>query len=230
PPFDPLRTETVNSTALFGAGWIDRISERAIRHNELRQGLTKLGKELDLDFSTVPPGRARVLADGRVGKFGWRGQFASLREFVAAACANELGLGNPLMEQARPLSRPDYPAAEPDLDRGQFAALVAFVDTLPRPVAVLPDDPRERTAAERGKELFSRVGCAICHVPDLGGVEGIYSDFLLHEVEDRRGPNNDYADKGPEDLPPPEGHPRRAEWKTPPLWGVADSAPYFHDG
>ena len=21
-----------------------------------------------------------------------------------------------------------------------------------------------------------------------------------------------------------------SEWKTPPLWGVADSAPYFHDG
>ena len=28
----------------------------------------------------------------------------------------------------------------------------------------------------------------------------------------------------PDDLPKPE------EWKTPPLWGVADSAPYFHDG
>ena len=24
--------------------------------------------------------------------------------------------------------------------------------------------------------------------------------------------------------------PQPDEWKTPPLWGVADSAPYFHDG
>ena len=28
---------------------------------------------------------------------------------------------------------------------------------------------------------------------------------------------------------PPE-FPKDSEWKTPPLWGVADSAPYFHDG
>jgi CxxC motif-containing protein (DUF1111 family) len=28
----------------------------------------------------------------------------------------------------------------------------------------------------------------------------------------------------------PDGHPAPDEWRTPPLWGVADSAPYFHDG
>ena len=33
------------------------------------------------------------------------------------------------------------------------------------------------------------------------------------------------------DLPPrPETLPKLSEWKTPPLWGVADSAPYLHDG
>src|SRR5262249_21327613 len=32
-------------------------------------------------------------------------------------------------------------------------------------------------------------------------------------------------------IPPfPDDHPTAVEWKTPPLWGVADSAPYFHDG
>jgi CxxC motif-containing protein (DUF1111 family) len=37
-----------------------------------------------------------------------------------------------------------------------------------------------------------------------------------------------YADAAPVLLP--EDHPRPDEWRTPPLWGVADSAPYFHDG
>ena len=32
------------------------------------------------------------------------------------------------------------------------------------------------------------------------------------------------------DVEPPPSHPKPSEWKTPPLWGVADSAPYFHDG
>ena len=37
-----------------------------------------------------------------------------------------------------------------------------------------------------------------------------------------------YGDASP--VPLPEDHPRPDEWKTPPLWGVADSAPYLHDG
>ena len=70
---------------------------------------------------------------GGVGKFGWKAQFADLDEFVAAECANELGLGTPSTEQARPLSAPGH-SAGPDLDRKQFRALVAFVKTLPKPV------------------------------------------------------------------------------------------------
>jgi CxxC motif-containing protein (DUF1111 family) len=231
PGFDPLRVESINSTALFGIGWVDRISERSITHNQTRKGLEKFMKEFELDFNSVPPGRARILADGRIGKFGWRGQFATLKEFVAAACANELGLGNPLMEQAKPLGRPDYPAGKPDLDARQFAALVAFVDTLPRPVEILPEGTTERKAAGRGKELFRSIGCAICHVPDMGGIEGIYSDFLLYELNDRRAEGGDgYSNQGTPPIPLPDNHPRPAEWKTPALWGVADSAPYFHDG
>lgn len=226
--FDPVRVETINSTALFGAGWLDRVSDRSIQHNHLRKGLDKMVKELRLEFDAVPPGRPRVLADGRIGKFGWRGQFATLKEFVAAACANELGLGNPLMEQARPLGRPDYAAAKPDLNEQQFSELTAFVDTLPRPREVPPAAEMDRAAAAHGKRLFFNVGCILCHVPDLGGVEGMYSDLLLHELEDVGA--DGYGKQGPPARPLPDGHPRPTEWKTPPLWGVADSAPYFHDG
>jgi CxxC motif-containing protein (DUF1111 family) len=236
----PSRTESINSTALFGIGWIDRISEQSIRSNRNRKAVEKVAKELNLEFNGVAPGRLRVLADGRVGKFGWRGQFASLTDFTAAACANELGLGNPLAQQPKPLGRPDYPASKPDLDGKQFADLVAFIDTLPRPIEVLPQDNAERKSAERGKELFRTVGCAICHVPDLGGVQGIYTDFLLYELDDPAPPGTTggYYDRGlfppppssPAPLPLPDDQPRPSEWKTPALWGVADSAPYFHDG
>ncbi|HXG09113.1 MAG TPA: di-heme oxidoredictase family protein [Gemmataceae bacterium] len=228
PDFDPLLTGSVNSTALFGAGWIDRISDKAIRHNLNKQMLANTAREFQLDFNTIGAGRPRVLPDGRIGKFGWKGQFATLQEFVAAACANELGLGNPLMEQARPLGKSDYPAVPPDLDHKQFTALVAFVDTLPRPVEVLPDDPAGREQAARGKELFHSIGCAQCHTPDLGGVKGVYSDFLLHVLEPP-GSSAVYNTVEPP-VPLPPDHPRPEEWKTPPLWGVADSAPYFHDG
>jgi CxxC motif-containing protein (DUF1111 family) len=166
--------------------------------------------------------------DGRLGKFGWKAQFATLQEFVAAACANEIGLGNPVMPQARPMACRGEPATENDLNPEQFQALVAFVDTLPRPIEVVPDVAGQRERAGRGQRLFDQIGCAICHIPDMGGVRGVYSDFLLHRIDDPDASAGNYGDASP--VPLPEDHPRPDEWKTPPLWGVADSAPYFHDG
>src|SRR5262249_53676127 len=133
--FNPVRTQSLNSIALFGAGWIDGIPVKAITHQRMRRSVAEIGKELGGDFQGIPPGRPRILPDGRIGKFGWKAQFATLEEFVAAACANELGLGTPRMEQAKPLgaahSAPAADSASPDLDSTQFRALVAFVTTLP---------------------------------------------------------------------------------------------------
>lgn len=224
--FDPCFAESVNSTALFGAGWPDRISSKAIVNHFRMRSLELTQKELNMQFDEVSAGRPRYLKDGRVGKFGWKAQFATLKEFVAAACANELGLGNSIIEQARPLTG-SCQASSPDLTDKQLAALTAFVDTLPRPVEILPRDPLAREAASRGKQLFNSVGCASCHVPDMGGVAGVYSDFLLHEIEPERIDN--YGEPL-EEFPFPSDEPKPTEWKTPALWGVADSAPYFHDG
>jgi CxxC motif-containing protein (DUF1111 family) len=183
--------------------------------------------ELAGDFRSIPPGRPRILADGRIGKFGWKAQFATLEDFVAAACANEIGLGTDRMAQAQPLATACRAPAEvgPDLDKTQFRSLVAFVTTLPRPIEVSPSDSQERTQVELGRATFEKVGCAACHTPDLGGVAGVYSDFLLHRIIDDR---KNYGETP--DVPPPASHPLPEEWKTAPLWGVADSAPYFHDG
>lgn len=231
PDFDPVRTQSVQPTALFGAGWVDLISDRAILRNARNRTLGTVAHEFALKFDDIPVGRVRHV-DGGIGKFGWKGQFAKLEDFVAAACANELGLGTPTTEQARPLSSPDQTAA-PDLDRKQFRSLVAFVKTLPKPVEVVPDQSNERDGAAHGKELFASIGCAVCHIPDIGGVKGIYSDFLLYTLEDPQPQGGSgYGPPPPQlQLPDrPDDVPRPEEWKTPALWGVADSAPYFHDG
>ncbi len=227
--FDPLRTASVNSTALYGAGWVDRLSGKTVYQLGLRKVVAQVGRELAGNFEGILPGRPRVLPGGRVGKFGWKAQFATLEEFVAAACANEIGLGNPRMDQARPIGH-DYPAVAPDLDPGQFRALVAFVDTLSRPAEIRPTDPAEGDLADRGRSAFLKVGCASCHTPDIGGVEGIYSDFLLHRLDDRRNGGTGYTTTSTPEVPLPEAFPLPEEWKTPALWGVADSAPYLHDG
>jgi mono/diheme cytochrome c family protein len=226
--FDPIHTETVNSTALFGAGWVDRISGKTIHHEYLKRATAVIGNELSGNFGGVGPGRPRVLPDGRLGKFGWKAQFATLEEFVAAACANELGLGNPCMEQAKPMVSLSYPQVARDLTDPQFRSLVAYVESLPRPIESAPLDHDAQRRSDRGKTLFREIGCAGCHTPDMAGVAGVYSDFLLHRLDDRSKGASGYRETTP--VPLPEDYPLPEEWKTPLLWGVADSAPYFHDG
>jgi hypothetical protein len=227
--FDPLRTESVNSTALFGAGWVDRLSGKTIHQEGLKKSIHKVTKEIVGEFGGVIPGRPRVLPDGRIGKFGWKAQFASLEDFVAAACANEIGLGNPRMDQATPIGH-DYPKVPADLDRSQFRDLVAYVDTLGRPIEVLPTEARPLAVVADGKALFGKIGCASCHTSEIGGLEMVYSDFLLHRLDDRSNGGDGYRTRETPQVPLPEAFPLPEEWKTPALWGVADSAPYFHDG
>jgi CxxC motif-containing protein (DUF1111 family) len=227
PDFDPVRVQAVQATSLFGAGWIDLISDRAIHRNARNRGVKTAVRELALHFDDIPVGKARGVSGG-VGKFGWRGQFHTLAEFVSAACANELGLGTPDDPQPAPFTNPARTGA-PDLTAAQVRQLVAFVKTLPRPVEV-----EGGPAAAHGKELFRTIGCAACHVPDMGGVKGVYSDFLLYVMDDPTpaGGTDGYGPAPPQlQLPPrPDTGAEPSEWKTPPLWGVADSAPYWHDG
>jgi hypothetical protein len=237
PDFDPVMVENLNATALFGAGWIDLISDKAIKHQQFSQTFKGTWVELtEAKFDIKPLGKARILSGGRVGKFGWKAQFATLEEFVAAACANELGLSTPIKDQPAPLGAASYVSPGVDMSWRQLRDMSAFIATLPKPVEVTPSDSTTAELAAHGKRLFTSVGCASCHVPDLGGVKGVYSDFLLHDVGTRfdgsgNGGGGNYDPPEPPDLPERSpGEPLPSEWKTPPLWGVASSAPYMHDG
>jgi len=84
-----------------------------------------------------------------------------------------------------------------------------------------------------GKMLFSKIGCADCHQPKVGDVDGLYSDLLLHDMGqplEGGGSYNEPLPSRPDPNKPPSDGPNPGEWRTPPLWGVADSAPYLHDG
>ncbi len=224
---DPLRVAEINSPPLFGLGLVEDISDWTIRQNAMSRSFGRIGKEFRGDFEGTPSGRALEVRGG-VGKFGWKSQFASLDEFVATACAVELGLSNPVRRQDEPHAHAEDTDAAYDIDHRRLRALVAFVRSLPRPEQILPTSPNERAIVEQGERIFASVGCADCHTPDLGGVEGLYSDLLLHSLIDPDESVPPYY--GPVPLPPPPYVAELKEWKTPPLWGVADSAPYMHDG
>ncbi len=223
----PVRLSQRNTPALFGAKLIDDIPDRVIitqeRMQRLRWGLETSGN------SEVPVGLALRLADGRIGKFGWKAQSPSLAEFVQAACANELGLGNPGQAQPASLNNPKYQPPGLDLTLDQCNQLTAFIASLPRPQERLPHNISQEQA-HQGKNVFTSIGCAACHTPNLGSVEGIYSDLLLHRMGDGLESEGSYNQPSPKPQPSPGETVPPDSWRTPPLWGVADSAPYLHDG
>lgn len=218
-----------NTPALFGARLIDTIPDDVIiageRAQQLKWGLVPAEGE------HAPVGRALRLKDGRIGRFGWKGQTATLLGFVRAACANELGLGNPDVSQPKPMTKSDYEPPGLDLTREQCEQITAFCASLPSPIERLPADAPKCQQAATGRRLFAEVGCADCHTPDLGDVAGLFSDLLLHRMGRNLEGGGSYEDEA---LPLADSDsgdgPHPTEWRTPPLWGVADSAPYMHDG
>src|SRR5207253_765816 len=136
----------------------------AIEAEALRQAMTTKG-------------RVSRQKGGGIGRFGWKAQVVGLEDFVLTACANELGLEVPGHHQAGdPLGYGDRVPAGLDLSLDDCRALVAYVRELPAPVE------RPQELAPAGRIVFDRIGCAGCHRPNLGGVEGIYSDLLLHDM------------------------------------------------
>ncbi len=218
-----------NTPALFGAHLIDSIPDRVIVALERTQWLAS-GLAPKQDEKAVL-GRAMVLGNGRVGHFGWKAQTASLSDFVQAACANELGLSNPGQDQPKPLGKPGYRTLGHDLTLDQCNQLTAFCASLPRPVEKLPNDAAGRYQASAGKQMFASIGCAQCHVPDVGEIQGLYSDLLLHRMGQDLIGGGSYGEPlvPSPNIPSSDGQ-LADEWRTPPLWGVADSAPYLHDG
>jgi CxxC motif-containing protein (DUF1111 family) len=219
-----------NTPALFGAKLIDEIPERDILAGAKSQRLK--WAMASANDKTVPVGRALPVGNGRIGRFGWKAQMASLSDFVRAACANELGLGNQGNSQPTPIYAVAITAVQTpalDLTPEQCNQLTAFCASLSRPVERLPKGVSAGQAAA-GRNLFGTIGCADCHTPKLGTVEGLYSDLLLHEMGHDLVGGGSYGDTR---VPVPNSSGdgiSPSEWRTPPLWGVADSAPYLHDG
>lgn len=194
--------------ALFGAAALGAVPEEALL------AAVTAGEAAGVS------GRIARNAEGRPGRFGWKGQLPTLAAFVDRACAFELGLTTPSTAELPDPRAPRGDPPAPDLTAAQVADLVAFVESLPPPRA---GAGRDRMP---GRARFVETGCAACHAERLGTLEGAYTDLLLHAL------GLDLADPGRGYGAAPDAVAAAAaeEWRTPPLWGVSASAPYLHDG
>jgi len=173
-------------------------------------------------------GRPNRTVDGQLGRFGRKAQVARLRDFVAGAFLNEMGVTNPTLALERgvaggPVPPGVDPAVDPELSQGDLDATTTFVQLLapPRPLPLGP-------AGLTGALVFAKIGCPACHVPALvtgyNRVSALslkavyaYTDLLLHDM----GP--DLADIC-------LGQATPAEFRTAPLMGLRFAHAYLHDG
>jgi hypothetical protein len=161
-------------------------------------------------------GRFNVLADGRIGRFGWKAQTATLVEFMGEAFRDEIGITNPLAPRDF-VQGCTASILRPEADAAPLTSLVAFLNTIdpPTPTVACRNSP--------GAVVFTATGCATCHKPSLPGPGNasdvfLYSDLLLHDMGGR------LADGFV------QGSATGSEFRTAPLWRVADRAHLLHDG
>ncbi|HXK01357.1 MAG TPA: di-heme oxidoredictase family protein [Verrucomicrobiae bacterium] len=228
---------------LFGLGLIESISDTDIRNNMNADAKTKH----ELGISGHPN---MVPNNGTISRFGWKAQNGSITIFAGEAYNVEMGISNDLF----PIARNEDPACnvayEPfDVPRSEdglynnplkimpawlmFTEFMRLVDA-PQPAPL-------SASAAHGKDLFTSVGCALCHTPSFttrgvvrpqapreeigphvaalrGRQVNLFSDLLVHNMGATLADNIVQGAAGPD------------EFRTTPLWGLGTRLFFLHDG
>ena len=190
-----------------------------------------------------------VDADLVVRPFGRKGEFATVRAFDVEAMEFHFGM-EPVELVGEGVDR-DGDGVINEVTIGQISALHIFNTTL------APLTMHLSREAQDGQELFEHIGCADCHIPSLTTTSPMLT-YSFPEVPTDPAANvfyrvdlRDYPtffeeaeqggimvplfadlkrhDMGPE-LAESFGEELAAQFTTARLWGVADTAPYLHDG
>ena len=118
-----------------------------------------------LDGTVDTSGIEGIDADLIVKPFHQKGVVISLRQFSNNAMNHHHGM-QPSERFGAGVDF-DVDGYADELTEGDMTAVTIFQAALPVPGRVMPEHPAAKRAVERGEELFSEIGCATCHIPNL---------------------------------------------------------------
>jgi len=216
--------------ALVGLGLLEAVPDQTLRDLAARPAVDGIRGRVN---EVWDPSQQRVA----IGRFGLKANHGSLREQVAIAFLNDIGLSSAVYpEQNCPASsqtcREQLAAGRIEITDLRLAATELYLRALAVPARRRVDDPVVR----QGEALFAQARCSVCHVPELrtgdhpafpqAARQTIrpYTDLLLHDMgEGLSDGRPDFLASG-------------REWRTAPLWGIglarringADG--FLHDG
>lgn len=145
---------------------------------------------------------------------------------------------------------PDNDGKTRELEEGALTALAVYLAMQETPIVLPPFDPILQDKWANGKALFDSIGCPSCHTTSLTLVNTIWNETsdttghavtlnLLTDGDEPRGTGQVtlFSDlkrhaMGDALADPHDGDPLipRDVFLTRPLWGIAESGPYLHDG
>jgi len=219
-PFPPSATGRAMRTTpvLFGRGLLDLVPDSVI---------LSYADPDDRNHDGIR-GRPNRAVDGRLGRFGRKAFIATLDEFNAGAFVAEMGITDPAQPTEENIGGRPIPAGvdsvpDPEITQEQLDLTNDFVRFLAPPTPARLD-----ATGRRGRELFSQIGCAACHIPTLRTGDSpvaalrhrefaAYTDLLLHDM----GP--DLADIC-------LGRATPSQFRTEPLIDLRDAQRFLHDG
>jgi cytochrome c peroxidase len=229
-------------TPTFGAGLIENVSEETILANMRANGFAKQS----LGISGHPN---RDGNDGMISRFGWKAQNKSLEIFSGEAYNVEMGVTNQLFPNERanpdeaqhaglpaacklnptPEDATNLAASQDSGVPGDASQFAMFMRLLAPPTASLTS-PGGASSIASGRQLFSTIGCALCHTPALQTAPSritpglsqvsanLFSDLLVHNMGSNLADGVTQGAAGPD------------EFRTAPLWGVGQRIFFLHDG
>jgi CxxC motif-containing protein (DUF1111 family) len=236
-------------TPVLGAGLIEAIPDAAILANQQSNAAAKARSGVAGHVNAVQGGNVNLSAnDGTITRFGWKAQNKSLLMFAGEAYNVEMGISNQLFPQERdetpacqggnptPNDTDNFPAPGSTAPAtAVLSDIEAFADFMR---LLAPPAPAAPTAStQTGSALFTRIGCALCHTPELmtgtaiasGSYHSpsvalsnqpaqLFSDLLVHHMGTGLADGITQGAAGPD------------EFRTAPLWGVGERVFFLHDG
>lgn len=241
-------------TPLFGAGLIEGISDSAILANMQANASAKSGLGIHGHANAHLSGNTNLSAnDGTITRFGWKAQNKSLLMFAGEAYNVEMGISNQLFPQERDetpgcifnsapndtLNFTTSPSTTGNSSGISNPAVISDIEAFANFMRMLaPPTPAPLTpSSEKGRDLFTKVGCVHCHTASFttgkmiasgsatspsaalsNQTANLFSDLLVHHMGKSLADGITQGGAGPD------------EFRTAPLWGAGQRVFFLHDG
>jgi len=227
-------------TPVFGLGLVENTPDGTLQANLNSTSNARYNLGIGGSFNTSGN-------DGTITRFGWKAQNKSLLIFASEAYNVEQGVTNEGFPNERNTTvgcvfnaTPEDSSniLNPNHSSGNFGTTVGTVSEMSSDVvnfalfmrlSAPPTPAPPNSSITNGQNLFSQIGCNLCHSPSLTtAASGFtemsnvtyhpYSDFALHHMGAGLADGIEQGGAGAD------------QFRTAPLWGLGQRLFFLHDG